>query len=171
MEENDNKKNNTPDDLSIELAQDTPEDSENSENLCETDDFLLPEFTPEQKAEAEQHFKECVAKLKSEHPGDIGMVNLLTDSLVVRAVAAWPNVERDVLYDATRTENPWAQIWYAAETWMMAARIPKDHREGVRVCVIQNHLVYPDGDIPQPVKAFLAQAGRDLLGLPQRGGR
>jgi hypothetical protein len=57
-------------------------------------------------------------------------------------------------------------IWFAPGLWVDAARIPRELEKSVMLTVRQNHLVYPDGTMPQKVRVYLEQRGRKLLGLP-----
>lgn len=151
------------------------EDGDTSEFVEEIEDENNYEMSGKEmiaaKKKAEDHFNVCIEKLKQDHSGDLSMVNFLTDPMVLRAVAAWPNVNREVLLNAEKKEDPWDMIWFAPSVWMDAARVPGRHCDGVILCVKQNHLVYPDGTMPNVVKAFLMSAGKKLLGLPQGDNR
>lgn len=114
----------------------------------------------------EKAFREAVVKFKKEHPGDLLQVNLLTDEEVVRAVAAWPNVPREINKGASDMDDPWKMIWYAPGTWMDMARIPLQLELGVMLAVRQNNLIYPDGTLPRYVRMHLEENGRIMLGLP-----
>lgn len=114
----------------------------------------------------ENAFGNAVATLKEKHSGSLIQVNLMTDIMVARAVAAWPSVPREIKNNAYEYEDPWDMIWYAPGLWMDAARVPRELEKSVMLTVIQNHLVYPDGTMPQAVRAYLVQKGRELLGLP-----
>jgi len=136
-------------------------------NTVEEEDIEVdPEYLKEIRDRAEAAFKEAVAVLKSEHGGSLMQVNLLTDPVVARAVSAWPSVPREILVDAGDEKDPWDMIWFAPGLWMEAARVPRNLESGVLLTIKQNHLVYPDGTMPQSVRAYLVQRGRDLLGLP-----
>lgn len=151
------------------------EDGDTSEFVEEIEDEDSEEMSEKEmiaaKKKAEDHFDVCIKKLKQDHQGDLSMVNLLTDPMVLRAVAAWPNVKREVVLNAEKREDPWDMIWFAPAVWMEASRVPGRYFDGVMLCVKQNHLVYPDGTMPNAVKAFLMSAGKKLLGLPQGGNR
>lgn len=117
------------------------------------------------QSDCEKHFGNCVKKLKEKHEDNIVSVNLLSDASIVRAVAAWPMVPREVRLDATEKENPWDMVWYAPGVWMEAALIPPDMERSVMLTVKQNHLVYPDGDMPRYVRAYLVRRGKRLVGI------
>jgi len=94
------------------------------------------------------------------------LVNLMTDPAVTRAVSAWPSVPRTVRLDANEQSDPWDMIWFAPGEWMDAARVPLELENSVMLTIKQNNLVYPDGSMPDQIRAYLIQRGRDLLGLP-----
>lgn len=138
----------------------------------DTSDWEEKEPTEEEIKRSEEAFEEAIATIKSENPGSLMQVNLMTDPLVARAVAAWPSVPRRINPDAHECSDPWDMVWYPVDLWMKAARIPREHEKSVILTITQNHLVYPDGEMPHQVRAYLVQRGRELLGLPvpQRSG-
>lgn len=129
-----------------------------------------PEVDEEARRRAQDHFREAVATLKAEHGGSLMQVNLMTDPEVVRAVAAWPSVPREVRPDAPEKTDPWDMVYFASGLWMEAARIPRSLESSVLLTIRQNHLVYPDGTMPQQVRAYLIRRGSELIGLPAPGG-
>jgi len=136
------------------------------DELQAIDQGEIPEGVEELRSKAEAAFKEAVAVLKSEHGGTLMQINLMTDPVVARAVSAWPSVPREINLDAGEKTDPWDMVWFAPGQWMEAARVPLEMEHSVMLTIKQNHLVYPDGTMPQQIRAYLVQRGRDLLGLP-----
>ena len=115
--------------------------------------------------EAKYAFRKAVDKLKSMCPDDFTRVHHLTDKHILRAVAAWPHVPREIKENAVEYDNPWDMIWYAPGVWMDAAGIPKCMEKALMLAIRQNNLVYPDGSIPADVYAYLCKRGKELAGI------
>ena len=135
-------------------------------NMTDGSKKSLEDIVLEDQEMREGIFNDAISRLKERHAGSLVQVNMLVDNAVLRAVAAWPNVPREIRLKIDGTDDPWEMIWYAPGVWMDAARVPREIEDSVILAIRQNNLVYPDGTMPPQVHAYLVQKGRELLGLP-----
>ena len=120
---------------------------------------------------SKKEFQKHVDKWKKGRGEDLLLAHLLDDPYVVRAIVAWKNVPRKicpiVLHEGL---SPWSIIGYPVESWMKAARVPREEEKSVITCVLQNDLVYPDGTIPDVVREYLEESANLMLGRDEKGG-
>jgi len=109
-------------------------------------------------------FKTAVKVYKKEHPGDLVSLNILSNDMVAMAVSAWPNVPRSINRSLCYEMKTWDMVWYPKDVWRVMAMVPSSDWDAVRMAVIGNHLVYPDGELPVQVRDALSNMGRQMAG-------
>ncbi len=113
-------------------------------------------------------FEDILISYKERHDENVSMVNAISPEMA-RAIAVWPNVPVS-MYEIDKeggpgSSDPWEWVRFSYSSWQTLAGVRGDHWLGVARSVIGNHMVFPDGTLPQYIRAFLVSRAREIMGV------